>query len=198
MFSYYFSSFRNFVKEQLKQETNLRRDLQSELEKKSESFDLVNSRQKELQGRVSEMTKSLLNFHDQAWQISVRGFLPYWSIVGGCWLDGLPFRPFCGFRLGATVIYKQTGGSHNVWFTFYTNLIHPFLGICLLVSCIQTCHSSRFNRDIPIFQYKSRRIPISRFHVWKSRVFVSFRNWKNKRASHFVAWPVSPNPQSLG
>ena len=65
------------MKEQLKQETNLRRDLQSELEKKSESFDLVNSRQKELQGRVSEMTKSLLNFHDQAWQISVRGFLPY-------------------------------------------------------------------------------------------------------------------------
>ena len=25
----------------------------------------------------------------------------------------------------------------------------------------QTCHSSRFNRDIPIFQYKSRTIPIT-------------------------------------
>ena len=30
---------------------------------------------------------------------------------------------------------------------------------------IITCHSSRFNLDIPIFQYKSRSIPISRFHV---------------------------------
>ena len=29
----------------------------------------------------------------------------------------------------------------------------------------QTCHSSRFNRDIPIFQCKSRSIPISRFYV---------------------------------
>ena len=42
---------------------------------------------------------------------------------------------------------------------------------CFIIA-LQTCHSSRFNRDIPIFQYKFRRIPISRFHVWKSRVFV--------------------------
>ena len=30
---------------------------------------------------------------------------------------------------------------------------------------LQTCHSSRFNPDIPIFQYKSRGILISRFHL---------------------------------
>ena len=33
----------------------------------------------------------------------------------------------------------------------------------------------------------SRSIRISRFHVWKSQVFVLFRNWKKKKASHFVA-----------
>ena len=62
----------------------------------------------------------------------------------------------------------------------------------------QTCHSSRFKVDIPIFQYKSRTIPISRFHVWKSRVFVLFQNWKNQRAFHFVTWPVTSSPQSVG
>ena len=36
---------------------------------------------------------------------------------------------------------------------------------------LQTCHSSRFNPDIPIFQYKSRGILISRFHLWKSHFF---------------------------
>ena len=29
----------------------------------------------------------------------------------------------------------------------------------------QTCHSSRFNRDIPIFQHKFRSIPISRVKI---------------------------------
>ena len=37
---------------------------------------------------------------------------------------------------------------------------------------MQTCHSSRFNRDIPIFQYKSRPIPISRVKI-PSFCFVS-------------------------
>ena len=40
----------------------------------------------------------------------------------------------------------------------------------------------------PATKYKiSRSIRISRFHVWKSQVFVLFRNWKKKKASHFVA-----------
>ena len=40
----------------------------------------------------------------------------------------------------------------------------------------------------PATKYKiSRSIRISRFHVWKSQVFVFFRNWKKKKASHFVA-----------
>ena len=40
----------------------------------------------------------------------------------------------------------------------------------------------------PAFKYKiSRSIRISRFHVWKSQDFVLFRNWKKKKASHFVA-----------
>ena len=36
---------------------------------------------------------------------------------------------------------------------------------------------------IPIFQYKSRTIPISRLHVWKSRVFVLFKLDKRKGVS---------------
>ena len=36
---------------------------------------------------------------------------------------------------------------------------------------LQTCYSSRFNQDIPTFQYKFRGIPISLFHVWKSHFF---------------------------
>ena len=40
----------------------------------------------------------------------------------------------------------------------------------------------------PSTKYKiSRSIRISRFHVRKSQVFVLFRNWKKKKASHFVA-----------
>ena len=42
----------------------------------------------------------------------------------------------------------------------------------------------------PATKYKisrSRSIRISRFHVWKSQVFVLFPNWKKKKASHFVA-----------
>ena len=84
--------------------------------------------------------------------------------------------------------------SSFLWLLLHVSLLLHYGNYC----SFQTCHSSRFNRDIPIFQYKFRSIPISRFHVWKSQVFVSFRNWKNKRASHFVAWPLSPNPQSLG
>ena len=37
---------------------------------------------------------------------------------------------------------------------------------------VQTCHSSRFNRDIPIFQYKSRHFPIPRVKI-PSFCFVS-------------------------
>ena len=40
----------------------------------------------------------------------------------------------------------------------------------------------------PATKYKiSRSIRISRFHLWKSQIFVLFRNWKKKKASHFVA-----------
>ena len=48
---------------------------------------------------------------------------------------------------------------------------------------LQTCHSSRFNLDIPIFQYKSRSITITRFHVWKSQVFFCFLIVKQKGVS---------------
>ena len=68
---YFFSLFRQVVTEQLKHENKMKQGLQLELEKKSESLDVVNSRQKDLQRRVSEMTKSLMNFHDQSLQISV-------------------------------------------------------------------------------------------------------------------------------
>ena len=61
----------------------------------------------------------------------------------------------------------------------------------------QTCHSSRFNRDIPIFQHKSRSIPISRLYVWKSRVFVSFRDWKKKGVSFCCMARVS-KPTKFG
>ncbi|GFS28013.1 hypothetical protein ElyMa_005326800 [Elysia marginata] len=59
-----------FVKEQLRHEEAITRDLQADVEKKSKSLDVLNSRQKELQNRVSEMTTSLLTFHDQSLQIS--------------------------------------------------------------------------------------------------------------------------------
>ena len=63
---------------------------------------------------------------------------------------------------------------------------------------MQTCHSSRFNRDIPIFQYKFRSIPISRFHVWKSRVFVSFRNWKKQKGVSLCCMARVSKPTKFG
>ena len=40
---------------------------------------------------------------------------------------------------------------------------------------LQTCHSSRFNRDIPIFQYKSRRRPGNFIPARKHRHFLPAR-----------------------
>ena len=48
---------------------------------------------------------------------------------------------------------------------------------------MQTCHSSLFNLDTPIFQCKSRSTPISRFHVWKSRVCLVSKLEKQKGVS---------------
>ena len=54
---------------------------------------------------------------------------------------------------------------------------------------------------IGISRFFSTNLGVSRFpdSTCENPEFLfRFKIEKNKRASHFVAWPVSPNPQSLG
>ena len=51
---------------------------------------------------------------------------------------------------------------------------------------------------IPIFQYKSRSIPIYRFHVWKSRVFISFWNWKKQKGVSLCCMARVSKPTKFG
>ena len=83
-------------------------------------------------------------------------------------------------------------GDLRIFFFYFCGKKKPEPGkltIFLSGTLMQTCHSSRF---------LSTNLEVSRFHVWKSQVVVLFRNWKNKKASHFVACPMSPSPQSVG
>ena len=86
--------------------------------------------------------------------------------------DELPLIPFMEFRIFFLPPWKKNHLSPASWLFFCLGKIGGIIR-----------HYCR-----PATKYKiSRSIRISRFHVWKSQVFVLFRNWKKKKASHFVA-----------
>ena len=76
---------------------------------------------------------------------------------------------------------------------------HAFTGQLCVTPCVftQTCHSSRFNRDIPIFQYKSRSIPISRFHV-KIRSFCFISKLEKQKGVSFCCVARVSKPTKFG
>ena len=138
------------------------------------------------------------------WIIFLHIFKKLWSTIGSASFPQIPIL----------FVYNQgwatSGFIRNSWFFFFTFVgkknLSPASWLFFLSgkkwrfdpTLLQTCHSSRFNQDIPIFQYKSRGIPIFWFYVWKSQVFVFVSKLEKQKGFSLCRMSHVSKPTKLG